>query len=126
MNEHGEFEKNDVVLLEDTGDEFSGRVGRVLDEHNGVSTVRMVVPETGKFVDRIYPAKAMGIVMSMDVPHETQLLLETCCSVCNKLNWDNEGGGYNETHLNEDTGVHVKCDESGKLYVDGDLVPPAV
>lgn len=126
MNEHGEYEKNDVVLLEDTGDEFRGRAGRVLDEHNGLSTVRIDVQSTGEFVERVYPAEAMGLVLSASLPSETQLLLERCCSACNRLNWDNKVGGYNETHLNPDTGIHVKCDESGKLYVDGDLVPPAV
>lgn len=126
MDEYGEYEINDVVLLEDTADEFSGKPARVIDQHMGLVKVKIVVDKTGEFIERVYSAEAMGLVISASLPTQTELPIEKCCSVCSKINWDNRNGGYREKHVNKDTGIEVLCDDLGKLYVDGYLVPPAL
>lgn len=121
MDKYGEFEKNDVVLLEETGDEFSGKPARVLDqEYNAVVPVMVVNPQTGGLVSKFYDKDNVKLIEL----ETTTLPIEICCSVCNKINWDNKTGGYGEKHLNKDTGLEVLCDDLGKLYIDGDLVPP--
>jgi hypothetical protein len=94
--------------------------GRVEAENNGYANVRIVIPETGEIVQRVYDSRALGHVQI----DSTTLLVEKCCSVCHKLNWDNKTGGYREKHINKDTGLEVLCDDAGKTYIDGDLIPP--
>jgi len=38
---------------------------------------------------------------------------EKCCSVCNKINWDSETGGYQEIHKIK--GKEFKCDTNGEV-----------
>lgn len=37
---------------------------------------------------------------------------EKSCSVCHKISWDSQTGGYDETH--EVKGKTVKCDTNGE------------
>jgi len=38
---------------------------------------------------------------------------EKCCSVCSKINWDSETGGYQEIHKIK--GKEFKCDTNGEV-----------
>lgn len=121
MDAHGEPEKNDLVIVEGTNDENNGRAGRVVDQLNTVTTVRFVRPDTGEVFNKLYDTELVGVITE-DGP----LLIERCCSVCAKLNWDNRTGGYGEKHLNQDTGVDQLCNEEGLTYVDGERVPDVI
>jgi len=105
----------DIVLVEDTGDAWSGKPGRAINIIDDL----MVDVKFGDGIVRTYPAENLGVVTE-----DSHLLIEKYCSVCHIMSYDNHSGGYQHTHVVEATGTDVACDYDGKVFVEGELVPP--
>jgi len=104
----------DIVLVEDTGDLYEGKPGRVVSMTDHAAMIKFADGES-----REYARQFLGLVTE-----DSHLLIEKYCSACHIMSYDNHSGGYQHTHVVEATGTAVACDYDGRLFVEGELVPP--